>query len=90
LPCLPQAGVGRGKTPYISYKFISLFVNGASSMIPTTELAQQALNGLVMGGVYALIALGLTLIFGILDQVNFAHGELYMIGAYATLYFSEF
>ena len=59
-------------------------------MILTTELAQQALNGLVMGGVYALIALGLTLIFGILDQVNFAHGELYMIGAYATLYFSEF
>jgi branched-chain amino acid transport system permease protein len=43
-----------------------------------------------MGGVYALIALGLTLIFGILDQANFAHGELYMIGAYATLYFSEF
>lgn len=59
-------------------------------MIPITELSQQALNGLVMGGVYALIALGLTLIFGILDQANFAHGELYMIGAYATLYFSEF
>jgi branched-chain amino acid transport system permease protein len=59
-------------------------------MIPTTEFAQQAVNGLVMGGVYALIALGLTLIFGILDQANFAHGELYMIGAYATLYFSEF
>jgi len=59
-------------------------------MIPTTEIAQQAVNGLVMGGVYALMALGLTLIFGILDQVNFAHGELYMIGAYATFYFSEF
>jgi len=59
-------------------------------MIPTTEIAQQAVNGLVMGGVYALIALGLTLIFGILDQANFAHGELYMIGAYATFYFSEF
>jgi branched-chain amino acid transport system permease protein len=58
-------------------------------MIPATELAQQAVNGLVMGGVYALIALGLTLIFGILDQVNFAHGELYMVGAYASLYFSE-
>lgn len=57
-------------------------------MIPTTEFAQQVVNGLVMGGVYALIALGLTLIFGILDQVNFAHGELYMIGAYATFYFT--
>jgi len=59
-------------------------------MILTTELAQQAVNGLVMGGVYALMALGLTLIFGILDQVNFAHGELYMIGAYATFYFSDY
>jgi branched-chain amino acid transport system permease protein len=62
---------------------------GEGLMIPITELAQQAVNGLVMGGVYALIALGLTLIFGILEQVNFAHGELYMVGAYATFYFSE-
>lgn len=55
-----------------------------------SELAQQIVNGLVMGGVYALMALGLTLIFGILDQVNFAHGELYMIGAYAAFYFLDF
>lgn len=54
-----------------------------------TELAQQLINGLVMGGVYALMALGLTLIFGILDQVNFAHGELYMIGAYGAFYFLD-
>jgi branched-chain amino acid transport system permease protein len=40
-------------------------------------------NGLVIGVLYALMAVGLTLIFGILRVVNFAHGELYMLGAYA-------
>lgn len=49
------------------------------------ELLQQLLNGVVVGGVYVLIAVGLTLIFGILGVVNFAHGELYMVGAYITL-----
>ncbi|HID86507.1 MAG TPA: branched-chain amino acid ABC transporter permease [Anaerolineae bacterium] len=52
------------------------------------EFGQQLLNGLVVGGIYAMMALGLTMIFGILDQVNFAHGEMYMLGAYATLFFA--
>jgi len=47
---------------------------------------QQILNGIVLGSNYALIALGLTMIFGILEVVNFAHGEIYMIGAFMTLY----
>src|ERR1700743_1915447 len=42
----------------------------------------QTLNGLVTGMILALIASGLTLIFGIMDVVNFAHGELFMLGAY--------
>ena len=42
-----------------------------------------AVNGLIIGVFYALMAIGLTLIFGILKVVNFAHGEFYMIGAYA-------
>jgi branched-chain amino acid transport system permease protein len=45
-------------------------------------LAQQTLNGLVMGLVYALLALGLTISFGIGRVINFAHGELYMLGAF--------
>jgi branched-chain amino acid transport system permease protein len=49
---------------------------------------QQILNGLVLGGSYALMALGLTMIFGILEVINFAHGEIYMIGAFMTLYFT--
>lgn len=58
-------------------------------MDQSTVLAQQVVNGLVTGGVYALVAVGLTMIFGILDIVNFAHGELYMLGAYGTMIFSS-
>jgi branched-chain amino acid transport system permease protein len=43
---------------------------------------QLAANGIVTGGVYALVALGLTLVFGVLGIINFAHGEFYMLGAY--------
>ena len=42
----------------------------------------QTVNGIVTGMILALIASGLTLIFGIMDVVNFAHGELFMLGAY--------
>jgi branched-chain amino acid transport system permease protein len=45
-------------------------------------LLQTIINGIVLGSVYAMVALGLTLIFGILEIPNFAHGALYMIGAY--------
>ncbi len=45
-------------------------------------LSQQLLNGLVLGCVYALIALGYTMVYGIMQLINFAHGEVYMIGAY--------
>lgn len=47
-------------------------------------LFQQVLNGLTLGGVYSLVALGLTLVYGILHVPNFAHGAFYMVGAYAA------
>ena len=47
------------------------------------EFGEQALNGLIISTFYALTALGLALIFGVLRIVNFAHGELYMLGGYA-------
>lgn len=50
-------------------------------------LAQGGLNGVMLGINYALIALGLTLIFGILGIVNFTHGEMYMLGGYVAYYF---
>ena len=45
-------------------------------------LLQQIINGLALGAVYALIALGYTMVYGILEMINFAHGEIYMIGSY--------
>jgi branched-chain amino acid transport system permease protein len=48
-------------------------------------LAQYLANGIVVGSSYVLVAIGLTLIFGILGVVNFAHGEFYMLGAYAGI-----
>ena len=50
--------------------------------IPWDQILIQTLNGIVTGMILALIASGLTLIFGIMDVVNFAHGELFMLGAY--------
>ena len=46
---------------------------------------QQLVNGIVVGSIYALIALGYTLVYGILKLINFAHGEIYMIGAYVGI-----
>ncbi len=45
---------------------------------------QQLLNGLTIGSTYALIAIGYTMVYGIIGMINFAHGEIYMIGTYAT------
>jgi len=50
--------------------------------IPLEQIVIQTLNGIVTGMILALVASGLTLIFGIMDVVNFAHGELFMLGAY--------
>ncbi|MCX7793039.1 MAG: hypothetical protein N2257_01325 [Thermodesulfovibrionales bacterium] len=46
---------------------------------------QQLIHGLTLGYVYALIALGYTMVYGILQLINFAHGEIYMLGAYMTV-----
>ena len=50
----------------------------------TAVVLQQVVNGVTIGVVYALIAIGLTLVFGILGVINFAHGDFYMIGAFLT------
>ena len=47
-------------------------------------LCIQLFNGLILGSIYVLLSLGLTVIFGTLGVVNFAHGALYMMGAYAA------
>ena len=47
------------------------------------EILEFLILGLVLGGIYALFAVGLTLIFGVLDIINVAHGEFFAIGGYA-------
>jgi branched-chain amino acid transport system permease protein len=54
-------------------------------MTLTTILAQQLVNGLVLGSFYALVALGYTMVFGVVKLLNFAHGDLYMVGAFTGL-----
>jgi branched-chain amino acid transport system permease protein len=49
--------------------------------------AQAAINGIMLAAIYALVALGLTLIFGLLDVVNFAHGQMLLLGSYLTCEF---
>ncbi len=47
-------------------------------------LGQQLLNGLILGSIYGLIAIGYTMVYGIIGMINFAHGDIYMISAYLT------
>jgi branched-chain amino acid transport system permease protein len=47
------------------------------------EVVQQLINGISLGSIYALIALGYTMVYGVLRFINFAHGDIYMLGAYS-------
>src|ERR1700722_12452334 len=46
---------------------------------------QQLINGLTLGAIYGLIAIGYTMVYGIIGMINFAHGEIYMVGAFITV-----
>lgn len=52
-----------------------------------TTFIQQLINGLMLGSVYALLALGYTMVYGIIKLINFAHGDVYMLGAYFGYFF---
>ena len=53
-----------------------------------TEFLQQLINGLALGAIYALIALGYTMVYGVLRFINFAHGDVFMLGAFAGYFLS--
>lgn len=54
-----------------------------------TEFSQQLINGLSLGAIYALIALGYTMVYGVLRFINFAHSDIFMVGAFAGFYCSR-
>ena len=53
-----------------------------------TEFLQQLINGLAFGSILALIALGYTMVYGILRFINFAHGDVFMLGSFVGFYIS--
>jgi branched-chain amino acid transport system permease protein len=54
-----------------------------------TEVLQQLINGLALGAIYALIALGYTMVYGVLRFINFAHSEVFMVGAFAGYFLAR-
>lgn len=83
-PTLLKWGMGILLLALIGWRVITV---GIAEGYPASFWISQALNGLVLGGVYALVALGYTLVYGILFMINFAHGEVMMLGG-ITGYFT--
>src|SRR6266446_9732988 len=54
------------------------------------EILQNLLNGIAVGAIYALIALGYTMVYGILKLINFAHGDVFMLGSFVGFYAGGF
>lgn len=59
-------------------------------MIKIEQFLQQVFNGISLGSIYALVALGYTMVYGIIKLINFAHGDIYMIGAYVGYFCMSF
>lgn len=76
-----------GKGFLILVALLALWKLGISLVQNPTLFLQQVLNGLQLGFVYALIALGYTMVYGIVRLINFAHGDVFMVGAF-TSYFA--
>src|SRR5271168_2732529 len=59
---------------------------GAGGMTVDAVLLQQVINGLSLGAMYALLALGFTLVYGILELINFAHFNVFMVGSFVAMW----
>src|SRR5436305_6046323 len=62
------------------------FLGYAPLQMTSTEFFQQLINGLSLGAIYALIALGYTMIYGVLRFINFAHGDVFMVGSFVAYF----
>ncbi len=71
---------------FILLGLLVIFVLGRALWQNPSVFVQQVLNGLQLGFIYALIALGYTMIYGIVKLINFAHGDIFMIGAFTSFY----
>ncbi len=55
------------------------------SRVQMEYFVQQLVNGLTLGSIYGLIAIGYTMVYGIIGMINFAHGDIFMVGAFIAL-----
>ena len=62
-------------------------LGGRTSKNALPEALQQTVNALSIGAIYALIALGYTMVYGIIELINFAHGDIFMLGAFLSVVF---
>jgi branched-chain amino acid transport system permease protein len=63
-----------------------LFVVALALIVYVVIGPQQFVNALTIGGIYALVALGYTMVYGIIELINFAHGDVFMVGAFASMF----
>jgi branched-chain amino acid transport system permease protein len=85
-----SAGAGaRGTAPPAWLKRYGpfLFVVGLAVVVLLLIGPQQFVNALTIGAIYALVALGYTMVYGIIELINFAHGDIFMVGAFVSLFF---
>lgn len=75
-----------GKAFLVLIVLLALWKLAVSLLANPTLFLQQVLNGLQLGFVYALIALGYTMVYGIVRLINFAHGDVFMVGAFTSYY----
>jgi branched-chain amino acid transport system permease protein len=88
-PTLPQRVIqGRwiGKSFLILIGLVAVIFIGREALASPSLFFQQVINGLQLGFVYALIALGYTMVYGIVRLINFAHGDVFMVGAFVSYY----
>ncbi len=81
-----KAVVGIAALVFVAWRIYEV---GSSGVYGADSWVKFAISGLVIGGVYALIAIGYTLVYGIMFMINFAHGEVMMLGAYAGYFVFE-
>lgn len=73
--------ITRGHFPLALYHITRKF-----GIICFRTAPQQLVNGIILGSIYALLALGYTMVYGIIKLINFAHGDIYMLGAFIGYY----